>query len=250
MGMAVSVDVRDMTDALAANAAIDEVFEWLRSVDETFSTYRADSEVSRLGRGVLSLQACSDDVRTVLELCEEARGKTAGFFDARAGDGRSLDPSGMVKGWAVEEASSLLVASGCVVHCINAGGDVRMRGEPDPGRMWNIGIVHPFDRGSLTTVVSGNDLAVATSGTSERGYHVIDPHTGVPATSLASVTVVGAELTFTDAYATAALAMGLEATTWLGTLPGHEAYVVDAGGRAWQTPGFGDYVNATVGDVS
>jgi thiamine biosynthesis lipoprotein len=67
---------------------------------------------------------------------------------------------------------------------------------------------------------------------------VFDPHTFLPADELASVTVVGPDLTFADAYATAALARGRAAPAWLETLAGHEAYVVDAGGHVWSTPGF------------
>ncbi|MHB8466672.1 MAG: FAD:protein FMN transferase [Acidimicrobiales bacterium] len=238
MGMAVSVDVRDHD---VDPGALTDVFGWLRWVDETFSTYRPDSQVSRLGRGELSSDDCHDDVRTVLELCEDVCARTRGYFDARADNSRQLDPSGMVKGWAVERASAMLVDWGSTNHCINAGGDVRLRGQPEPGRAWQVGIVHPFDRTALTTVVAGTDLGVATSGTAERGLHVFDPHTGRPVAELASVTVVGPELTHADAYATAALAMGCDAPEWLAALPDHEAYLIDATGHVWWTPGFGSY---------
>jgi thiamine biosynthesis lipoprotein len=109
---------------------------------------------------------------------------------------------------------------------------------------WRAGIVHPFERDALTVVVVGRDLAVATSGVAERGLHVIDPHTGRGASNLASVTLVGPELTLTDAYATAALAMGLDAPSWLSGLADHEAYVIDAGGHVWWTDGFARYAPA------
>ena len=231
MGMPISVDVRDEVEA----GAVDEVFAWLRTVDEIFSTYKETSEICRLDRGELELCECRPVVREVLQLCDEVRRRSNGSFSARPDATGRLDPSGMVKGWAVEHASGILFDAGSKNHCINAGGDVRMRGAPEPGRSWHVGIVHPFDRGKLTTVVEGVDFAVATSGTSERGLHVSDPHTGAPVRALASVTVVGPELTFTDAYATAALAMGLDAPEWLATLPEHEAYVIDAGGHVWWT---------------
>jgi FAD:protein FMN transferase len=238
MGMAISVDVRD--EGIEADV-LDAVFAWLQLVDETFSTYRDDSEVSRLGRGELALDECSQHVRAVLAMCDEVHQTSGGYFDPRAGGRGSLDPSGIVKGWAVEHASSMLVDRGATNHCINAGGDVRLRGEPEAGRQWQVGIVHPLDRRALTTVVAGRDFAVATSGTSERGLHVIDPGAGRPAADLASVTIVGPELTYTDAYATAALAMGLDAPKWLTTLPAHQAYIIDATGRVWWTDGFARY---------
>ncbi len=232
--MPISVDVRDPA---VGGAAVDRVFAWLRHVDEVFSTYIEGSEISRLGRGELALEASSAEVREIIELCEGLREATDGYFDARADHGW-LDPSGVVKGWSVERASALLVEDGSANHCINAAGDVRVRGRPEPGRSWQIGVVHPQHPDALTTVVSVSDAAVATSGTHERGLHVFDPHTFRPADQLASVTVVGPDLTFADAYATAALARGLAAPAWLETLAGHEAYLVDNDGNAWWTPGF------------
>jgi FAD:protein FMN transferase len=170
------------------------VFAWLRWVDATFSTYRADSEISRLDRGEL------DDphplVGEVLSRCEALRRETGGYFDARAG-GR-LDPSGYVKGWAVERAA----AFGRGRFMIEAGGDVVVRGS------WRVGVRHPHERDSLAAAITVADCAVATSGAYERGAHVIDPHTGRPATGLSSVTVVARDLGTADAYATAAFAAG------------------------------------------
>lgn len=239
MGMPVSVDVRD--DGVGEEA-IDRVFAWLRHVDEVFSTYKDGSEISRLGRGELELEDCSDEVQGVLALCERLREETDGYFDVRADHGW-LDPSGLVKGWSVERASELLVEAGSVNHCINAAGDVRLRGAPAPGEAWHVGLLHPQHPDALTAVVAVNDGAVATSGTYERGFHVFDPHTFLPADQLASVTIVGPDLTFADAYATAGLARGWSAPDWLSTLAarGYEAYVVDHDGHAWSTPGFPAY---------
>jgi thiamine biosynthesis lipoprotein len=80
--------------------------------------------------------------------------------------------------------------------------------------------------------------AVATSGTYERGSHVLDPFTGRPAAGLVSATVVGPDLTIADAFATAALAMGIRAPDWLITLNGYEAQVITPKGTGWSTPGF------------
>jgi FAD:protein FMN transferase len=239
MGTAIAVDVRD---AATSPAALDDVFAWFRRVDETFSTYKADSQVSRLGRGEIAVADCHPDVGWVLARCEEIHIETVGYFDAWASG--SLDPSGLVKGWSVEMASGMLVERGSANHCINAGGDIRLRGEPEPGRPWHAGIAHPLVPGGITVIVAGKDLAVATSGTAERGQHVIDPHDRLPVAALASVTVVGPELTLTDAYATAAVAMGLDAPEWLDSLDDHDAYVIDAGGHVWWTAGFARHAPA------
>lgn len=96
--------------------------------------------------------------------------------------------------------------------------------------------------GELATVITArHDLAVATSGTAERGAHILDPHSGTPATAFASLTVVGPRLTTTDAYTTAAFARGEDARDWMEALDGHEALAVLLDGRTWQTSGFSRY---------
>jgi len=221
--------------------AIDAVFAWLHRVDATFSPYRADSQISRIGRGELTPADGSADVRWVLDRCEELRVDTGGYFDARANPRRALDPSGLVKGWAVERASGMLAAAAAVNHCINAAGDIRTRGEPEPGRRWHVGVVHPLHRDALCALLAVGDAGVATSGVAERGGHVFDPHSAAPASELASVTVVAGDLTRADTYATAALAMGTAAPAWLASLAGVEALVIDVGGNAWETVGFHRY---------
>jgi len=236
MGTVVSFDVRHAVEDQAA-AAVAEAVGWLHWVDATFSTYRPDSEVCRLDRGQLAPEACHPEVREVLRRCEELRSGTGGYFDARASG--ALDPSGLVKGWAIERASDRLTAAGCAAHAIDGGGDVRLRGRPGDADRWRVGIVHPQRLDAYCAVLGVGEGAVATSGTYERGFHVLDPHRGVPATDLAAVTVVAATLDVADAYATAALAMGRAAPRWLAGLADADALVIDAEGRGWETTGFG-----------
>jgi len=233
MGTAISLHLADPLPAADLAALADQVFAWFQEVDQRFSTYKEGSEVNRLDRGELSDRDCSPDLRHVLDECSELWRATDGYFDAHA-TGR-FDPSGYVKGWSVQVASDRLVARGAVNHCINAGGDVRVRGNPVPGKPWRIGIRHPWLTHQLCWVLEGTDLAVATSGTYERGYHVIDPRTGAPARELRSVTVVGPDLGPADAYATAAVAMGLPGLDWLARLAGHEAGVVTEDGLCFRS---------------
>src|SRR5262249_40810082 len=155
-----------------------EVFGWMRAVDAQFSTFRADSEVSRLTAGELEQADVSPLLREVLDRCAALWQETNGYFDAFATG--PLDPSGDVKGWAVQVASDRLLARGCVNHCLNAGGDVRVRGKSGSGEPWRIGIRHPWQADRVFAVITGTDLGVATSGVYERGHHVIDPMTGQP----------------------------------------------------------------------
>ncbi|KKJ95326.1 FAD:protein FMN transferase [Micromonospora sp. HK10] len=217
MGTAISLDLADDLPAGTLHALAEETFGWLREVDARFSTYREDSEVCRVDRGELRPAEASADLRAVLARCADLWRETDGAFDAYA-TGR-LDPSGYVKGWSAQVASDRLVAAGAPNHCLNAGGDVRVRGHSATGTPWRIGIRHPWDPTATCLVLAGTDLAVATAGNYERGHHVIDPHRGVPARGLRSVTVVGADLGVADAYATAAMAMGEAGIGWLDRLP-------------------------------
>jgi thiamine biosynthesis lipoprotein len=240
MGTVVSFDVPGW--AGGPDGALAEAVRWLHWVDATFSPYRDDSDVTRFGDGSLPLSGCAPELAEILSACAAVSARTGGYFTTTPG-GR-FDPSGYVKGWAIERVAAILTAAGSPNHCINGGGDVQSVGEREPGQPWRVGIAHPLRPGSLALVVTGRDFAVATSGSAERGAHIINPHTGAPATGLASVTVVGPTLAETDAYATAAYAMGAAARDWLETLDGYEAFAITPTGSAWQTPGFPAYTAA------
>jgi thiamine biosynthesis lipoprotein len=235
MGMPITVDVRD---DLADEALLDRVFDWFREVDARFSTYKADSEISRLNRDELALRECSDDVRLVIARCRELTGETGGYFDAEAAERGTLDPSGLVKGWSVDRAAALLDAAGAANYSVNAGGDIRLRGDALPLARWRVGIRHPIVHEALAAVVEGDDLAVATSGAYVRGDHVLDPHTGRPPRGVLSVTITGPDLATADAYATAAFAMGGAGPEWTRGLAPYEAMTITDDERVLSTPGF------------
>ncbi|HLH58034.1 MAG TPA: FAD:protein FMN transferase [Streptosporangiaceae bacterium] len=234
MGTVFSFDV-----PAAAAGTLPQVLAWLHWVDATFSTYRADSDVNRFGRGELALTQCVPELAEVIGECAVIRDRSGGYFTDMPGG--TFDPSGLVKGWAIEHAAAMLSAAGFTGHTVNGAGDMQCTGEPEPGRPWRIGVTDPLHPGRLAFVVAGRDFAVATSGTAERGHHIIDPHTGRPATELASVTVVGPRITAADAYATAAFAMGARAREWVESLEGYEAFAITAKGARWQTSRFRAY---------
>jgi thiamine biosynthesis lipoprotein len=207
-------DEGDWTEPLARAVA------WLHHVDATFSTYRDDSAISRLRRGEVVQDPLVDEV---LELCEHYESETGGAFSAHLPDG--LDPSGLVKGWAIERASDLLREHGSRNHAVGGGGDMQLAGEPEHVRPWHVGIADPFDSSRVVTTVEGRDLAVATSGTAERGLHIVDPRTGQPAQGFASVTVTGPTLTRVDVAATAAFVLGADGATWLKAQGLHGIFV-------------------------
>jgi thiamine biosynthesis lipoprotein len=226
MGLPVSLLARGADLDLDVAPFYDE----LRWVDAVFSPYQQDSEVSRIARGQLALADAHPLVQDVAARCEQARERTGGLFDATAPDGR-WDPSGYVKGWAVERASRLLREG--VDWCVNAGGDVVVRcpsGEP-----FRVGVEDPRDRSRLVAVVPLALGGLATSGTAARGDHLYDPRTGTPATALASLTVVAPTLEEADVLATAAFVDG---GLRLVVEAGCEGLAVRPDGAQATTPGF------------
>jgi thiamine biosynthesis lipoprotein len=235
IGTVVSLDVRG-TDAQVVEDAFRWLMTWLHVVDQRFSTYRDDSEISRIDRGELPVSAASGDVQWVLDRCVALREETGGAFDVRAG-GR-LDPSALVKGWAVQRGTDMLDAQGLTDFSLNAGGDVLVRGGALPERLWRVGIQHPRDREALAAAISVTDVAVATSGAYERGGHLLDPRTGATPSDVLSVTVIGPDLGTADAYSTAAFALGPDGPKWTLGLDGYEAMTILADAQVLCTPGF------------
>lgn len=235
MGMPIVLDLRDELDA----DVVESMWNVLRQADAIFSTYKDDSEISRLNRGELALEDAHPDVREVLALCDELRVITGGYFDARAVLQGGVDPSGLVKGWSVDRAGEVLDHAGAINYSLNAGGDIRLRGRPLPDEpRWRVGIQHPEVLDKVAAVVEGNDLAIATSGAYRRGEHVLDPHTGKAPVGVLSVTIVGPELVTADAYATAAFAMGEAGPEWTASLGLYQAMTILDDGRVLLTPGF------------
>lgn len=223
MGMPISLALRGRhaDDTAAWEYALAE----LRLLDAVFSTYRPDSVISRLGRGELTEADCPPEVGEVLALARQAERASGGAFSAwRSG---TLDPSGVVKGWAVERAAAALMSLADTDFCLSAGGDILCR---STGRPWRIGIEDPHDTGRVLATLDVRDGAVATSGASRRGAHIADARTGLPPAAVASVTVVAGNLTWADIDATAAYARGPDAASWLGHRVGRTGLVVWADG--------------------
>ena len=228
MGMPVLVDVRDGTTGRTRSTA---------SSRGCASSTRPSAPTARTATSAASTAASSRSadahplVREVLARCERCARETGGYFDARAA-GR-LDPSGLVKGWAVDRAAALLSNAGASRFCVNAGGDVVVRGGP-----WRVGVQHPRQRDRVAAVLALTDAAVATSGAYERGEHIVDPSCGRPPRGTLAVTVLGRDLATADAYATAAFAMGERGPAWTARLRGCGAMTILAGDRVLCTERF------------
>jgi FAD:protein FMN transferase len=205
----------------------------LHRADATFSTWDPQSPVSRLRGGAAALADVPAEIAEVLELCREARDASGGWFDPWAIEG-GVDPTGLVKGWAVEQALGILREAGMAAAMVNGGGDIAVFGVPSPGQDWRIGIRHPWRPDALAAIVTVT-AAVATSGSYERGSHLLNPFTRQLAASAASATITGPSLALADALATALAVGGDEVLRLVAGLDGYAGYLIRPDGSEADT---------------
>lgn len=201
--------------AAAFDSACSSAHDFYRQIDNQFSTYKEASEVSALRQGRLEISAASPQLKSIWNRCLELRELTQRAFDPWAVPG-GFDLSGYVKGWAAEQSLRFFAESGINRIQINAGGDIVLRGGYDDSTPWNIGIRHPDKSDQIAKNFELFDGAIASSGTYERGAHVIDPRVGVPAVGARAATVIGPDAGVADALATAVIVDGRDSVNWLG----------------------------------
>ncbi|HWU23307.1 MAG TPA: FAD:protein FMN transferase [Nocardioides sp.] len=215
MGTVVSLAIRGRHTADGrADEAWAEAVEVLEEADRVFSTYRADSPAAQWARGERALTSCPPELAEVVALAERAKDASDGAFDIGYAGGPA-DPSGVVKGWAVQRAADVLAELPETDFCLSAGGDLVCRTVRPEAGPWRIGIEDPRDLRRVLATVPVRNGAVATSGTAQRGSHIVDPRTGRPPGDLLQVTVLGPDLTWADIEATAAFVLGRQARPWL-----------------------------------
>lgn len=237
MGMPITLEI---LDTRVDQAVLDKVFDHFIRVDETFSTYKETSEISSINRGELPIAESSAEMQEILTLCEHTRRETDGYFDIQHKG--IYDPSGIVKGWAIQQAATMLQAAGFRNFYIDAGGDIQVAGQKD-NHDWRIGIRNPFNRAENVKILALTDHGIATSGTAIRGQHIYNPYApDTPLLEIISLTVIGPNIYDADRFATAAFAMGHRGINFIEKLAGFEGYMINAQARATYTSGFERYV--------
>jgi FAD:protein FMN transferase len=232
MGMPITVEVEGDT----AEKRIEGVFSYFKQVDARYSTYKSSSEISKINAGLAKSQ-WSAEMRHVLSLCEKTNTETGGYFDIEHAG--KLDPSGLVKGWAVQQAAEQLRDSGAKVFYIEAGGDIQAFGE----KPFRVGVRNPRNWDEIIKVLEITTEGVATSGSYVRGAHIYNPKTGrEPDGEVISLTVVGPNIYEADRMATAAYAMGEVGLEFIASWPGLEGYAIKGDQTAMMTQGFSRYV--------
>ena len=238
MGMPVTVEVAQP----APPTLIEDVFAHFIEVDARFSLYRPESEICAINAGRVALGEVSAPMRDVFALAEKTRRDSDGYFDIHRPCG-GLDPSGIVKGWAILNAARILSDAGMKNYLVDAGGDIQSAGVNARGEPWIVGVRNPFAADEVIKRVTPNGRGIATSGTSARGQHIYDPkRPGRTLEDVVSITVIGPDVLEADRFATAAFAMGRDGLEFIDRLDGCEGYMVGADRRAAWTRGFGGFV--------
>lgn len=242
MGLPITVDIPNCQD----NSVFEVVFTRFHEINNRYSTYKKDSEVSRFQTGELDSKSLSGELKKIISECRKAQKWTDGYFSAWAAG--IFDPSGYVKGWAIDQAGKIIETQGYKTYCISAGGDILASSDSD--KVWQIGIQDPhhknkilnpapnldapqsncrllrsgFEAGQATLQIKNG--AVCTSGNYERGAHIINPKTKQPAAELLSVTIIGTDIIKADILATACFAMGQKAAKFMKSQKDYQALII------------------------
>lgn len=233
MSMPVIIDV---VDANVKEEDISEVFSFLHHIDDKFSTFKAESEINQINNG---LKQQSNEMQEVLSLCKNYHKLTNGYFDISI-DGK-LDPSGLVKGYAIYKGAEILKKRGYRNFYLEIAGDIQTFGKNHDGKKWNIGIQNPFNLDQIVKVINISDMGIATSGNYQKGEHIHNPIKNSMANEIASITVIAKDILYADVLATACFAMGEEGINFLKNLRDVEGYMIKNDKTAIFTNGFEKY---------
>ena len=229
MGMTIKIEV---TDKNVDEKIFDKIFSYFQKIDEQFSVYKENSEISKINRKELSENKWSPEMKEIFELAEKTKKETNGYFDIQKPDGK-YDPSGIVKGWAIWLAANILKKEGYKNFYVEAGGDIEVCGKNNEGKPWQIGIRNPFKTNEIVKDLSIENKGVATSGIYARGEHIYNPkNPSEKIKDIVSLTVIGPNIYEADRFATACFAMGKDGIYFLEKLPGFEGYMIDQNGIA------------------
>lgn len=241
MGMPITVEVIDPS---VTDVTFDKVFAYFEYVDNTFSTYKENSEITKINKKKINDEDWSADMKIIFELSLQTKKETNNYFNIQRADG-TYDPSGIVKGWSIWNVARILDDDGFKNFYVDAGGDIEVRGHNSENLPWRVGIKDPFDveGKKIVKVLSLSNCGIATSGTYIRGEHIYNPlQKNKPANEISSLTVIGPNVYEADRFATGAFAMGLESIHFIESLNGFEGYMIDNEGIATETSRFKKYV--------
>lgn len=185
----------------------------LQRIDQMASTWKDDSELMRYQRSPdPDAFALSPDLAWLLRRSDQLKEETGGAFDIRYQPGQ-IDLSAIAKGFAVDCIVARLTEDLGITSClVDIGGEIKVHGPGPKGEKWKLGVYLPGsgDRPQQPEFHL-RDTSIATSGTTFKHDHLINPEHGKPAkTGLLCVSVIHPSSTTADALATALYVMGSE----------------------------------------
>lgn len=206
-------------------------------LERRYSRYRPDSFLSDLNRAEGTTFTVDDETARLLDFADHAYRLSEGLFDVTTGilrhgpsnhlgwhqvqwqrpafwmpKGFELDLGGLVKEYAADRVLTLLRAEHAASLLVNLGGDIAAAGT----RVWQVGVEAVHRLGDVARTVSLQQGAIATSGTTKRGSHIVNPKTAQPVTGApASVTVMAGSCTEAGFWSTLGMLHGRSAETFL-----------------------------------
>lgn len=160
--------------------------------------------------------------------------------------GMRINLAGILQGYGVRRAAEIMKKMGIAGGLINGSGDVYCWGQQPDGSGWRIAIGDPARPRSVSSWLTVSDLAVVTAGNYEQYFtvngvyygHIINPHTGYPATGLRSVTIVCPDVELADALDDAVFVLGpVDGLALVNRLKGVSCTLIDDAGETLVSKG-------------
>lgn len=245
-------------DAVATAAK--KAFAVFKKLENQFSVFRPDSELSRLNNRAGSPVSISPllfaTLKYALKIAEESGGVFSPLrsskkipllaniiFDQSSGTvtlppETNLDLNSVVKGLAIDMALDCFGNDQNVM--VEAGGDIKTKGLPPKVNSWDIGVRNPADPKKIITVVHPRDCAICTSGEYFRKTHLVNPLTKKSngrGEKVSSVTVISPTAREADALSTAAYFMGIgEAISFVEKHDSASCLIIDSANNIYAGP--------------
>lgn len=237
MTMPCTITIAENKSSPKIDEMIAKVKNRLREIDNTYSFFKRNSVISRFNRKEIKYKDLPDEAKKIFQDAEKTKKLSNGYFDIKRPDGQ-IDPSGLIKGWAILEGSKIIKSLGFKNFMIEIAGDIQTAGHPTKNNEWLVGIRNPFNFDEVIKVVKLSGEGIATSGTYMRGNHIYNPKKAMSNNKIVSLTVIGSNVFEADCFATAAFAMGRTGIEFIEKYPKLEGYVIDNNGNATFTSGF------------
>ncbi len=234
-------------DAKCARRAETAALREVARLDAILSTYRPDSEISRLNASTRPM-ACSDELFALLDHYRHWGQISGGALSAtpQSRNGLTLEPTAKTairgegavvnvdalgKAFILDRAAAAAQSQPGVSHLmLNIGGDLVFTKAP---MGWIAGIADParaHDNAVPLTQIALRGGAVAASGSYARGAHIVDARNGRAASTGRSASVIGPDAVTANALATALCILEpAQGIALANSIPSAEALVIEAG---------------------